>query len=151
MEIRNFQEKDVKGVNALISSIFKNEYSEESTAYPDDDLKSIPKIYGGPREAFFIIEDDGNVVATVGIKEDSKPVALMRRLFVDSRYRSKGLGSSLVYKVIEFCRQKGYKKIVFRSTDRMQGANSLCLKKGFKEQERFDFGNVQIVKYELEL
>lgn len=147
MEIRQFRNGDAPGVKRLIISILNKEFSKERSAYPNTDLDAILKVYGGDRECFYVIEDNGDIVATVGVKEDSKYIALLRRLFVDPRYRGKGYGSRLVDKAFEFCKQKGYHQMVFRSTDRMASANRLCFKKGFVEEDRFNLGDVEIVKF----
>jgi len=55
----------------------------------------------------------------------------------------------LVREAINFCKGKGYRVVVFRSTDRMVQANSLCRKMGFVERARLNFGPFQILKFTL--
>lgn len=148
MIIREYQDKDAKAVKGLITSILSKEFSLQKGAYPDTDLNAIPNIYGGKREKFYVMEDDSRIIGTVGIKEDSKDAALLRRIFVDPTYRGKGCGAKLVDKAIGFCKEAGYRGIIFRSTSAMQAANELCLKRGFKEKERFLFEGIEIVMFE---
>ena len=149
--LRLFRKEDAEGVKSLILNILSKEYPFDKSAYSDSDLSKIIETYGGPRDSFFVIDEGGKVVGTVGVKEESSSEALLRRLFVDPKYRKKGYGSGLLNEAIGFCRDKGYKKIYFRCTDRMSEAMRLCLKKGFKETEKLEVSGFKIHKLELSL
>ncbi len=151
MEIRAFKDSDSKRVKELILSILTTEYPFDKNAYSDSDLDSIKEVYGGDRNHFFVIDDNGAIAGTVGIKEDDRETALLRRLFVSPNYRRKGLGKMLIDKALEFAREKKYKSIVFRTTNRMVQAIELCKKKDFVEKEKLDLGGFQIYKFELSL
>lgn len=147
--LRTFQKNDADSVKELILKILAKEYPFDRSAYSDSDLDRIGEVYGGSRDSFFLIEGPEGVVGTVGIKEESKEEALLRRLFVDSRHRKKGHGTSLLEKALDFCRSKGYHKVRFRCTDRMADAMHLCIKKGFKEVESLKVGGFKIHVLEL--
>jgi len=147
--LRPFKNSDAKDVKDLILEILAKEYPFDRSAYSDSDLDRIPEIYGGAKEAFFVIEENGKVVGTVGVKEDSKEDALLRRLFVDAQRRKRGYGSELAKQAISFCRSKGYKRVVFRCTDRMSDAMKLCAKNGFKETEKLPVSGFNIHRMEL--
>ena len=149
MEIRKFNQVDSQKVKELILSILEKEYPFDRKAYADTDLENIAEIYGGIREFFFVIDDENKIIGTAGIKEDSKDTALLRRVFVDPAERRKGYGSRLLVKAIEFCREKGYKEIVFRATDKMTQAIELCKKNGFLEAEKLDVGGFFIHRFVL--
>jgi N-acetylglutamate synthase and related acetyltransferases len=149
--LRVFTKKDADGVKDLILSILTKEYPFDKNAYSDSDLTRIDEVYGGKKDSFMVIEDGGDIVGTVGIKEDSKESALLRRLFVDLKHRKLGYGTELLNKAIEFCKDKGYKSIAFRCTDRMKDAMSLCLSKGFKELETLDIAGFKIHNLELKI
>lgn len=149
--LRAFMEKDAGGVRELILSILSKEYPFDKSAYSDSDLNKIAETYGGPGDTFFVIEDNGEIVATVGVKAENDTDAILRRLFVDVKHRQHGYGSALVDKAIEFCKQKGYKRVFFRCTGRMANAMKLCIKKGFMESEKLEVGGFNIHKLELEL
>ena len=98
-----------------------------------------------------MVEEDGSIVGTVGVKEDGIDSALLRRLFVDLKHRKKGYGSELLDKAISFCKDKGYKAVYFRCTDRMKDAMNLCVRKGFKEIEALEISGFKIHNLELKL
>ncbi len=149
MRIRAFKESDGVQVRSLISSTMRNEFGMELRAYPEDDLNDISGSYGGKGDTFFVAVQDKNIIGTVAIKEEDKRVALLRRLFVHPKYRKKGYGLKLIEAAIDFCKRQRYRVIVFRSTDRMSRANSLCERMGFIERARVDFGGFQILKFTL--
>ena len=150
-ELRPFMDKDVNGVRELILTILAKEYPFDRSAYSDSDLNKIAETYGGPKDSFFVVEEGGEIVGTVGVKEENESDALLRRLFVDVKHREHGYGSALVDKAIDFCRKKGYKRVFFRCTGRMANAMKLCMKKGFKETEKLEVSGFNIHKLELEL
>jgi len=149
--LRIFTKDDAKGVKGLILAILTKEYPFDKNAYSDSDLERISEVYGGEKDSFMVIEDNGEIVGTVGIKEDSKDTALLRRLFVDIKHRRKGYGTQLLESAIDFCREKGYKHVYFRCTDRMSDAIKLCIKKGFKEIEALEVSGFKIHNLELKV
>ena len=151
MLIRKFQEKDAAAVKDLVNSILFREFPLSSKAYQIDDVDSISKAYNGPKDVFYVMEEAGKVVGTAGVKEDTRQIALLRRVYVHSSCRGKGFGSILMDSAVDFCRQNGYRQVVFRSTNQMQGAIVLVMKKGFKEEERLNLGDIQIIKFVLKL
>lgn len=146
MEIRSFQSQDAEGVKSLISTIMNREYSSEEKAYQYGDLDDIASAYGRLREKFLIAEEGSEIIGTAGIKEDSASVALLRRLFVHPSHRGRGIGSMLVDTALDFCKMNDYKEVAFRATLKMEQAlNLLTSKKGFKEEQRYFFDNVEII------
>ena len=150
-KLRRFKSEDSEGVKNLILTILTKEYPFDHSAYSDSDLDKIQETYGGPKESFFVIEEKDGIAGTAGIKEDSAENALLRRLFVDPKHRKKGYGSSLLDRAVNFAREKGYKKVYFRCTDRMANAMRLCLSKGFKEKDNLEIGGFKIHVLELDL
>ena len=148
--LRRFNKEDAKGVKDLILSILTQEYPFDKSAYSDSDLERIDEVYGGENESFFVVEEDGEIVGTVGVKGETESDALLRRLFVDLKHRRHGHGTQLLKKAIDFCRTSGYRRIFFRCTDRMADAMRLCVKNGFKEAEALNVSGFKIHKLMLE-
>lgn len=151
MQVRVLKKEDSAAVKELILSILTSEYPFDKSAYSDSDLYNLGETYSGARDSFFVLEEEGKIVGTVGVKEDSEDVALLRRLFVDSNYRNKGYGGLLMAEATKFCKEKGYSSLVFRTTNRMKQAIELCKKKGFKKAEEADLQGFQIYKFVLSL
>ena len=144
METRPYSAKDSLGVKKLILSILQKEYPFDQAAYKDTDIQDISGTYGGKGNAFFVIEKNGEIVGTVGLKQDSGASVLLRRLFVGESSRGKGCGTSLLKTAVDFCKDAKYKKIIFRATDRMASAINLCKKHGFKKEESLEVSGFHI-------
>ena len=151
MQIRNFEQKDGGSVKDLIVSTLTKEYPFDKSVYENTDLSDIDRAYGGKRNGFFVVESEGRIVGTVGIKEDSEDTALIRRLFVDPACRRKGYGTLLLDKAIRHCKQNNFKHIVFRATGRMAQVINLLKKMNFEKIEKLDLGGFQIYKFMLTL
>jgi putative acetyltransferase len=149
MKIRRFNTKDQGQVKELITDILANDFAMDQKAYPHSDLDSIPDVYGGEREVFFVGENEGRIIGTVAIKEESRDIAILRRLFIGSKYRGKGYGRLLIEKALDFCRDKGYHEVIFHVSDTMKAATALCSGKGFREKEKLNLGGVNIIKFAL--
>jgi len=149
--LRQFKPQDSQGVKNLILTILTREYPFDRSAYSDSDLDKIAETYSGDKDSFFVVEENAEIVGTVGIKEDSAEDALLRRLFVDPKRRKKGYGSGLLEEAIKFAKEKGYKRIFFRCTDRMSAAMKLCISKGFKEKDSLEVSGFKIHRLELGL
>jgi len=150
-QVRKICKSDCEAVKDLILAVLTKEYPFDKSAYSDSDLYDLCGTYSGPRDSFFVLEENGKIIGTVGVKEDSKDVALLRRLFVDSQHRRKGYGTMLIGEATSFCKEKGYSSVVFRTTNRMTGAIELCQKKGFRKAEELDLEGFQIYKFVLRL
>lgn len=151
MEARTFKEEDYPKIRELILSILAKEYPFDKSCYSDSDLYSLGQTYGGKRNNFFVVERDTRVIGTAGVKEETGEMALLRRLFVSPEFRGRGYGKLLVDKAVEFCKNKGYQKVIFRTTNKMVVAIELCKKKGFKQIESADLGGFQIYKFALDI
>jgi len=150
--LREYKKSDADSVKELILGILAGEYPFDKSAYSDSDLEKIGQTYGGVRDAFFVIDEKPHprIVGTVGIKMEDDDTALLRRLFVDVKRRRRGYGSELINKAIDFCRNKNYKKMCFRCTDRMSDAMKLCIRNGFKETDTLSVSGFNIHKLELQ-
>jgi len=151
IKIRKFESRDITKVKTLIQSIMKDEFPEVSQAYPYDDLKNLEDSYGKLGEAFFVAASKGKIIGTVGIKQEDERTALLRRLFVDAKFRGKRLGDRLIERAITFCREVGYEELIFKTTSTMHNAVLLGKKKGFVPKARINLGPIDLLKFALRL
>lgn len=147
--IHKCHENDQLAAKQLITRILKEEFPKEISAFHLEDLDNISRSYGKLGEAFFVASNNGHIVGTVGIKQEDERTALLRRLFVDPQFRRKKIGSQLVERAIQFCREVGYEELIFKTTSTMKNAIRLCELKGFMQRTRLDVGPVQLVKFAL--
>jgi putative acetyltransferase len=149
--VREFVSEDSVPVKELILSILEDEYPFDKNAYADSDINDITGTYKGNKNNFFVCEKEDKIVGTAGIKQDSDKTALLRRIFVNKDNRGEGIGSELLNKCVWFCKENGYKEVVFRATDRMKSAMSLMTKNGFDKVETLELAGFHIHIFKLEL
>jgi len=131
----------------FINSILKSEFPDSLHHLAADDLENLCDNYKGKRDLFLVLKTETDIIGTVAIKEDSRQVALLRRLFVSPQYRNKGYGKLLIQKAIDFCIDKKYEMICFRGNNQMDGAIKIIEKFGFIKKDLIDFGSFHIYIY----
>lgn len=151
IQIRRFCSEDQKAVRGLINRIMEDEFREEQSAYPTQDIDRISDSYNGLGEAFFVAERDKRIVGTVAIKKEDGRVALLRRLFVLPELRGQQIGSKLIFHAVHFCDEMGYDEVVFRTTSRMAKAAKACERCGFVQRAKLQLGKIEIMKFVLSL
>lgn len=151
MYIRSFKDEDNAAVKELVGSIMLKEYPNDIKVYQYGDLDPVSGAYGKIREKFLLATENESVIGTVGIKEDSEKIALLRRLFVHPSHRSRGIGAVLVDTVLDFCKMEEYARVNFRATSNMRAAIDLLRKKGFVETDKCPFEGVEIVNLEYKI
>jgi len=147
IKIRKFKIHDKSQIVKLINSILQNEFNLPKETYSDFDINNISDVYGGKRDVFFVATAEGHIIGTAAIKEDDKNTALLRRIFVSPEYRGIGLGKNLIVRAIQFCEENRYRVINFCTTDKMNAANELCKKNGFKRRACMVLGPVKLFKF----
>ena len=80
--IRKCHSNDQEPARNLIVQTLKKEFPKEALNFPSDDLDDILASYGKLGEAFFVASANGEIIGTVGIKQEDERTALLRRLFV---------------------------------------------------------------------
>lgn len=149
--IRRYTLEDKGAIQRLITQIMHEEFTDEMSAYPMEDIDHIEKAYQGLGDAFFVATDGAAIIGTVAIKKEDDRVALLRRLFVAKPYRKQQFGLKLIDRAIQFCDEMGYEELIFRTTSKMQAAAKLCQKKGFVPRAKLALGPVELLKFALSI
>lgn len=151
MRIRSCQPSEQAAVVRLVTGILKKEFPGKGAAYPTEDLEQLSQTYRPPDSTFLVAEEDHRVVGTCGVKAEDARTAILRRLFVDSAYRGRGIGSGLLQQALQFCRQRGFREVVIRTAESMEQAIRLCRSAGFQEEGSWSLGGVTLVRFRLKI
>lgn len=149
--VRTWRPSDIPHVVQLVRSILQQEFFKDQSAYPAADLERIPEMYSAPDSTFLVAEEEDRIVGTCGVKAESPQTAILRRFFVVPACRGRGVGAALLRQALEFCRMRGFRDVVIRTSTRMETAIRLCRAHGFKEEGRWMLGEVTLVLFRLKL
>jgi GNAT superfamily N-acetyltransferase len=149
--IRKTKSEDAPLVLKLVTSILSDEFPDAQSAYAVDDLHRLAETYKTPNSVFFVAEESRQIIGTCGIKADGTETAILRRLFVDKKFRGKGVGYKLLQEALSFCKKRGFREVVIRTSTQMDQAIRLCLSVGFVEDGRWPMGQVTLIIYRLRL
>lgn len=151
MTIRPWKKSDGPQIVELVKNILKQEFPQDQKAYPVEDLENLEKAYGGAHDSFLVAEDGDKIVGTCGVKADGNETAILRRFFVNSNYRGKGVGRGLLDEALTFCRKKKFKEVVIRTSAAMEQAVRLCRMAGFEADGDWALGGATLVRYRLKI
>lgn len=151
MTIRTAQSGDACAIVELVTQVLRDEFPRDQGAYSTEDLEQLGETYLKPACTFLVAEEAGRIIGTCGVKSEGSRSAVLRRLFVDARHRSRGVGTALVEGALDFCRGQRFREVVIRASTRMEEAIRLCRSLGFEEEGRWTLGDVTLVRYRLEL
>ncbi|KAM4809511.1 putative N-acetyltransferase camello [Rhinophrynus dorsalis] len=101
-----------------------------------DDLFDIEKSYMmASNSCFWVAESNGKVVGMVGVQpvQGSTEEMVLRRLSVARDHRTQGIAKELCLKVIDFTRQRGYKRVNLNTSMIQRAAYKLYERLGFQK------------------
>ncbi len=140
MNIRPIEPKDNEAIERIIKQSLESfELNLPGTAYFDPQLRHLAEYYNSdPRIAYWVaVTDDDVVVGGAGIGTFGKEteVCELQKLYILPEAQGKGLSRLLVQKALDFAAQH-YRYCYLETFDRLEVANALYLKFGFRQLER---------------
>ncbi len=99
----------------------------------DREVSSLPGDYAPPRGALLLAVDRSDPAGCVGLRAWDEGTCEMKRLYVRSAHRGKGVGSSLVRRLLEEARARGYRRMRLDTVPGMDAAIALYRAAGFRE------------------
>jgi putative acetyltransferase len=99
----------------------------------DRDLDDLEGNYLNRGGYFWVIEDSGQIVATVGIYRMDETTCELRKMYVLPSQRGQGLGKKLLEFSLQKARDAGYRKMILETATALVEAIALYKKYGFTE------------------
>ena len=135
-KIKKFEDRYNEEVNNFIISVFVDEYGFEEYRNELNEQKNIEYIENGGN--FWVaFDDDDNVIGTVALVKHNQTEAELKKLYVRSDYRGRGLSKELYSKVLEESKKEDYKRIFLGTYDKLETAINFYLKRGFTKIDDF--------------
>lgn len=99
----------------------------------EDELSTLPGSYAPPRGRLLLAKADGKIAGCVALRPMDNEAAELKRLYVRPAFRKRGIGKTLVARVLDEARQIGYRVARLDTLLEMHDAIALYTLFGFKE------------------
>ena len=155
--IRSHKPGDIGYITYRHGVIYANEYQldESFEAYVAKYLALFIENYNQETDHLWIVENGSKIVGSIAIVKGEGMVAQLRWFLVEPSERNKGIGNKLMQEAINFCRNRGYKKVTLGTIEDLKIARKMYSKIGFKiinSEKHFIWGqNLTEEQWELNL
>lgn len=137
MQVRiiEYHDKYQNQVIDLILKIQNDEYNIDLSLNEQSDLLNIENEYISNGGNFWIaVDNEDNVIGTIALLKMSDKVAVLKKFFVDSRFRGGefGIGSNLYGTLLSFVKNKGIKHVILDTPAVATRSHNFYKKVGFR-------------------
>jgi putative acetyltransferase len=126
-----FEERHTDGVIALIGGVFAEYGLTFDPAGYDADLTRILGTYCRVGGAFWVLEEDGRVVGTIGVVPLSPAEAEIKRVYLDATLRGQGWGRGLVEHAMSWAAEHGHTRVRLWSDVKFERSHLMYERLGF--------------------
>ncbi len=99
----------------------------------DQELATLPGLYAKRAGVILRAEFDGTIAGCAALRPLGDGIAEAKRLYVEPRYRGRGIGRRLMIDLIGHAHRKGYSRLRLDTIPKAQAARALYLSLGFRE------------------
>ena len=126
-----FEERHVDGVIALIGGVFAEYGLTFDLAGYDADLTRIRGTYCRTGGAFWVLEDEGRVVGTIGVVPVAPAEVEIKRVYLDASLRGQGWGRALVEHAMGWAEERGHTRVRLWSDVKFERSHVMYERLGF--------------------
>jgi len=129
-------QRDRWPVTELVYGVLKEYGLKPDPGATDIDIKDIEQSYFERGGAFYVLEEkDGAIIGAYGLYLIDEQTCELRKMYLHSSYRGKGLGKLLLEDTLAKAGQIGFKKMILETASVLKEAISLYKSYGFVEYE----------------
>jgi GNAT superfamily N-acetyltransferase len=99
----------------------------------EQEMAGFPGAYARPDGRLLLAVEAGDAVGVVALRRLSGKTCEMKRMYVQSEFRGRGIGRTLAKRVIEEAEDIGYSRMRLETLSRLKEAVSLYDSLGFKK------------------
>lgn len=133
IELNKYQIGDETEIFNLVATVLKEYGLETNTCSTDADLDDIEKSYIQNGGIFKVLKDDNKIIGSYGIFKIDDQICELRKMYLCSDYKGKGLGKRLLKDAFQEAKNLGFKSMILETNRVLVEAKGLYEKYGFKE------------------
>ena len=111
------------------------------------ELAELPGEYAAPDGCLLLAFYENEVAGCAGLRKLEQGICEMKRMYVRSNFRGKGIGRVMSVRIIEIARAIGYKHMRLDTIDTMRTAISLYKSLDFKKIEPYRYNPINGASY----
>ena len=137
MNLRLARNKDSEQIIKLIRKCFKvyqNCLLDVDNASPE--LKYIYTYFRRQRGKFWVIENKNKIIGCMGYLPSKKNEIEIHKLYIDQKFRRKGLAKHLVQKVENIAMRENKSKVILWTDTRFKEAHKMYLKMDYEKSKK---------------
>ena len=132
--LRPANNKDCEKVTELVYNILKEYNLKPDPASTDADIEDIEYSYFGQGGTFYVLEEkDGSIIGAYGLCPVKMRTCELRKMYLHSAHRGKGLGKLLLASALSKARQMGFQRMTLETASVLKEAIALYKSYGFVE------------------
>ncbi len=138
MHIRTYQKADQEAVIELVLNIQQQEFGVDISRSDQPDLLTVPAHYQQGSGQFWVAEQGGEVIGTLGLLDIGQQTVALRKMFVAQEFRGGTLGvaQQLMLAALDWCQQQAINGIYLGTIHIYQAAIRFYQKNGFLQVPR---------------
>jgi len=135
-KLRPASNKDGRKITDLVYGVLIEYGLKPDGACTDADLKDIEHSYFEPGGTFCVLEEEGgSIIGAYGLYPVDKRTCELRKMYLRSSYRGKGLGKLLLDDALSKARRMGFERMTLETASVLKEAIALYKSYGFVEYE----------------
>ncbi len=117
----------------MVENIQKNEFQIPITNDINANIVRAEEdfYYNNSYNFWYAIDEQGNIIGSIGLKKINASTAELKKLFVDKRFRSKGVAQKLFDTLLKAALKHGFNTIYLGTVDILHAAHKFYRKNGF--------------------
>ncbi len=130
-----FDPTDLDYLVNLHGILYSKEYGWDETfeAYVAKGLAKFIESYNPDKDRLWLAENEGQIIGSIAIEGHSDKEAQLHWFFVQPDHRGQSLGSELMGRALDFCKESGYTNVFLWTTKDLKAAAHIYSLFGFKK------------------
>ena len=129
--IRDYRKSDQGALVKMVGLVLEESQMKLDEKGTDRELENMDRVYSQKKSKFYVVESDGQLVGSIGIRPLGRDACEFRKFYVLKEYRGRGLGASLLREALIFSVEKQFKRIQLEVSSKHVRAINLYESHGF--------------------